>query len=223
MFQAPSASGEAPASPPASPLSVRVPALPFLSSCPLSVSASLPLRIVPFAPQPRMLASPLLWNSPPGAPLRPRSPPRNFSPLPSQFLSFNVRWRLLPPRAPLQPPLHFSVLGSPTHSALRASLGSPLLAAQPRSPRRDPRGACVPSRRRGCSVESGSGPESESGSGQVEGKMGRLGPVQLGPMSTRRRVPSAFPRDRGAPGLPLSRLPSLDPPRPQHNRCPFPF
>lgn len=178
-FQAPSPSGEAPPSPPPSPLSVRVPALLFLPS-----SAFLPPSLSPSSaptPNARLSAARELPSrgSPPGAPRRPPCPPRNCSPLLSQFLSFNVPSRLLPPRAPLQPPLLFSVLRSRTHSALRASLCSPLPAAQPRSSRRDPRGSGVPSPRR-CR---GGNPTR-----QVEGEMGRLGPVRLGPVSTRRRA-----------------------------------
>lgn len=193
VLQAPPPSREARASPPPSPLSARVPALLFLPSSPLSVSASLPLPIVPHS-HPQMLASAPLWDPAPGAPLHPPCPLLGTS---HRSARSSYPSTSPPSSGSLQPPLHFSVVGSPTHSALRASLGSPLLAAQPRSSRRDPGARAFPPR--AAVVRRSPGPGGNP-TPQVEGKMGRLGPVQLGPMSTRRRVPSAFPRDRELPG-----------------------
>lgn len=151
-------------------------------------------------------------SSPPPA----MPPPRNFSPLRSQFLPFNVSSLLgLPPATPAL-----------LRRGVPDSFCSPRLSRFP-APRRaapqlppGPGGSGVPSPRRGCSAESGSRRESDPAGG---GEDGAPRPRAARPNEHEETRPQCISTGQGAPGPPLSRLPSLDPPRPLHNRCSFLF
>lgn len=176
------------------PRSARV-SLLFFSS-PLLLSAFLPPSLSPSFPTPTPKCSPLLRS---GTPL-PELPSTRHAPsseLLTAPLAVLTLQRLLPPRAPSSHPCT-----SPSWGPRLILLSAPLSV-----PRSSPRSPAAPAGTRGARafppraavVRRSPGPGGNP-TPQVEGKMGRLGPVQLGPMSTRRRVPSAFPRDRELPG-----------------------